>query len=103
MHDGAKARAQIPLVSNVPAGWTLKNRFGILLTKYLPQRLQRTKKNIISERNELSNFKEINNRIAKWLKNNTPFTGIRDLRENFEGKSKSLQLNEFLDSIKEDV
>ena len=62
-----------------------------------------TKENIISERNIFKNFEEINNRIAKWLKKNTPFSGVRRLKEYFKGKAPATILKEFLESKKNDI
>lgn len=70
----------------------------ILTGKFTP-----SKENIILERKEFENFDEINNRIAKWLKKNTSFSGIRELLRYFKGKPIYQKINEFLDSKRDEI
>jgi hypothetical protein len=62
-----------------------------------------TKENVLREKKSLSRYEYINNAIPRWLKRNTPFSGIKELKYHFKGKPAFTRITEYLDSIKSDI
>ena len=57
-------------------------------------------KNIIKMISELENYKDLHVIVYKWIRENTPFESLTQLKHNFQIDILAKQLKEFLDTKK---